>query len=69
MRLLAISDMYIPSGYMADGLGQLREVGIDVEVRAWEHETLIDLQEDNLAIERLPAGSMRSILSLLSLRL
>jgi len=51
MRLLAISDMYIPSGYMADGLGQLREVGIDVEVRAWEHETLIDLQEDNLAIE------------------
>jgi len=51
MKLLAISDMYIPPGFMRDGLAQLRDIGIDVEVRSWEHKTLIDLQEDNLAIE------------------
>ncbi|MBL7154714.1 MAG: 2-hydroxyacid dehydrogenase [Phycisphaerae bacterium] len=51
MKLLAISDLYIPSDFMRDGLARLSEVGIDVEVRHWGHETLIDLQEDNLAIE------------------
>ena len=51
MKLLAISDSYIPRQVMADGLAVLGESGIDVEVRHWEHESLIRLQEDNLRIE------------------
>ena len=51
MKLLAISDTYIPQRFMQEGLVQLQELGIDIEIRHWEHKTLIDLQEDNLAIE------------------
>jgi len=59
MKLLAISDTYIPPGFMADGLAQLRDIGIDIDVRSWEHKTLIDLQEDNLAIEAGGPGAVR----------
>ncbi len=52
MKLLAISDTYIPSPFMRDGFASLAEVGVEVEVRAWEHPTLIELQEANLAIEQ-----------------
>jgi len=51
MRLLAISDTYIPAAFMADGLAPLRDAGIDVHVRHWDHPSLIALQEDNLRIE------------------
>ena len=51
MKLLAISDTYIRPDFMRDGLAMLRSMAIDIEIRHWEHETLIDLQEDNLAIE------------------
>ncbi|TKJ38637.1 MAG: oxidoreductase [Planctomycetes bacterium B3_Pla] len=51
MRLLAISDTYIPADFMRDGLSELKEIGVDVEVRHWGHDSLIDLQQDNLAIE------------------
>ena len=51
MKLLAISDHYIPSTFMQQGLHPLEVLGVKVQVRPWEHETLIQLQEANLAIE------------------
>ncbi|MGL6226906.1 MAG: 2-hydroxyacid dehydrogenase [Thermoguttaceae bacterium] len=52
MKLLAISDHYIQRSFMQDGLQPLSEQGVEVEVRPWEHETLEELQEANLAIEQ-----------------
>jgi D-3-phosphoglycerate dehydrogenase len=52
MRLLAFSDHYIPSKYMQEGYASLAELGVEVEVRSWEHATLVELQEANLAIEQ-----------------
>jgi D-3-phosphoglycerate dehydrogenase len=51
-KLLAISDTYIPSALMQQGFGPLAELGVAVEVRSWEHPTLVDLQQANLAIEQ-----------------
>jgi D-3-phosphoglycerate dehydrogenase len=51
MRLLAISDAYIPAKFMEHGLARLAPLGVEVEVRRWEHETLVELQQANLAIE------------------
>jgi len=51
MKLLAISDTYIPTDFMRDGLSGLSDLGVDIEVRHWGHDSLIDLQQDNLAIE------------------
>jgi D-3-phosphoglycerate dehydrogenase len=52
MKLLAISDTYIPAVYMEQGLKRLESRGIQVEARRWEHPTLVDLQQANLAIEQ-----------------
>ena len=52
MKLLAISDTYIPSQFMRQGFAGLEPLGVEVEVRCWEHPTLIDLQQANLAIEK-----------------
>ncbi len=52
MKLLAISDAYLPAPVMAEGLRSLEGFGIEIEVRRWEHSTLIELQEANLLIER-----------------
>lgn len=52
IRLLAISDTYIPANLMQQGFGPLADVGVSVEVRSWEHPTLVDLQQANLAIEQ-----------------
>ena len=52
MKLLAISDTYIPLEFMQQGLAALEPLGVQVEVRRWEHATLIQLQEANLAIEQ-----------------
>jgi D-3-phosphoglycerate dehydrogenase len=52
MKLLAISDTYIPRPYMQQGLQPLEDLGVEVHVRAWEHATLIELQQANLAIEQ-----------------
>jgi D-3-phosphoglycerate dehydrogenase len=51
MKLLAISDTYIPHELMEQGFGTLADLGVEVEVRRWEHATLIELQQANLAIE------------------
>ena len=52
MKLLAISDTYIPYDYMRQGLAPLEAHGVDIEVRRWEHASLIELQQANLAIEQ-----------------
>jgi D-3-phosphoglycerate dehydrogenase / 2-oxoglutarate reductase len=52
MKLLAISDTYIPAAFMEHGLAGLAPLGVEVEVRRWEHPTLVALQEANLAIEK-----------------
>ncbi|MDY0167653.1 MAG: 2-hydroxyacid dehydrogenase [Thermoguttaceae bacterium] len=52
MKLLAISDTYIPAAFMRDGFASLAELGVEVEVRSWEHPTLEELQEANLVIEQ-----------------
>ncbi|MHC4477084.1 MAG: 2-hydroxyacid dehydrogenase [Planctomycetota bacterium] len=51
MKLLAISDSYIPSEFMNKGLAQLQQFGVDIEVRHWAHPNLVALQQANLAIE------------------
>jgi len=68
MKLLAISDTYIPYPFMEAGFASLRELGVSVEVRRWEHATLVELQEANLAIENggpeavaLPAALMTDL--------
>jgi len=68
MKLLAISDMYIPADLMAEGLARLADLGIEIEVRHWPHKSLIDLQQDNLMIEtggpqavKLPASVTRRL--------
>ena len=52
MKLVAISDHYIPHDIMKRGLASLETLGVEVEVRRWEHETLVELQEANLAVEQ-----------------
>lgn len=52
IRLLGISDTYIPAPFMQQGFGPLAEIGVSVEVRSWEHPTLVDLQQANLLIEQ-----------------
>ena len=51
MKLLAISDLYIPCRYMTEGLASLAEYGIAVDVFPWEHANLEELQEANLKVE------------------
>jgi D-3-phosphoglycerate dehydrogenase / 2-oxoglutarate reductase len=52
MKLLAISDTYIPRAFMQQGFAPLGDLGVSVEVRSWEHALLVDLQKANLAIEQ-----------------
>jgi len=52
MKLLAISDTYIPPPFMRQGLASLRELGVEIDVRHWQHESIIELQQANLAIEK-----------------
>ena len=52
MKLLAISDTYIPRDVMRRGLAALEPLGGEIEVRSWEHPTLVALQEANLLIEK-----------------
>jgi D-3-phosphoglycerate dehydrogenase len=52
MKLLVISDTYIPRRFMEAGFASLAELGVEVQVRCWEHRTLVDLQQANLAIEQ-----------------
>ena len=68
MKLLAISDLYVPADFFRQGLRPLAELGVEVEVRHWRHDSLTDLQQANLAIEQhgpeavpLPAELTRDV--------
>jgi D-3-phosphoglycerate dehydrogenase len=68
MRLLAVSDAYIPPGPMKAGLEGLERRGVGIEVRHWAHPGIVELQKDNLAIEAggpdavpLPAEILRGL--------
>jgi len=52
MKLLAISDAYIPARYLEQGLQPLQDLGVELNVREWQHDSLVDLQQANLAIEQ-----------------
>jgi D-3-phosphoglycerate dehydrogenase len=52
MKLLAISDAYIRQETMRRGFAAVAELGVTVEIRPWEHDNLIALQQANLAIEQ-----------------
>ena len=51
LKLLALSDHYIPKNCMEDGLASLGEYGIETDVFHWKHATLEELQEANLKVE------------------
>jgi D-3-phosphoglycerate dehydrogenase len=51
-KLLAISDSYCSTEFIEQGFTLLADLGVEVEVRRWEHPTLVALQEANLAIEQ-----------------
>ncbi len=51
MKLLALSDAYIPQDFMREGLKPLEELGVQVVIRPWQHASLAMLQEANLQIE------------------
>ncbi|GEB31560.1 2-hydroxyacid dehydrogenase [Brevibacillus parabrevis] len=51
MKVLAIADRFIPSREMGEGLQELEKLGFQVEVREWQHNSLEELQKDNLAVE------------------
>ena len=59
LKLLAISDTYCSAEFVEQGLSTLKDLGVEIEVRHWEHPTLIALQEANLAIEQGGAGCGR----------
>ncbi len=58
MKLLAVSDHYIPESFMREGLSSIKNRGVDVEIRPWEHPTLEELQEANLLIEQQGANAI-----------
>lgn len=52
MKLLAVSDPFIPEKPMARGLDSLKAHGIDVAVRPWPLPDIETLQNINLAVEQ-----------------
>lgn len=52
MKLLAISDEFIPREFMEKGLNGLQKYGIEIDIRQWKHDNLEMLQKDNLIIEK-----------------
>jgi D-3-phosphoglycerate dehydrogenase len=68
MKLLAISDAYLPVRFLEQGLRPLQDLGVELQFREWKHDSLEDLQQANLEIERhgpdavaLPAGLLNDL--------
>lgn len=51
-KCLAIADLFIDQEMMENGLALLKEKGITVEVKNWQHEDLEALQKDNITLEK-----------------
>lgn len=58
MKILAFGDNLITPDMLSNGLLSLKEKGYEVTVRDWSHETVEDLQKDNLLIEQNGANAV-----------
>ncbi|MDA9461439.1 2-hydroxyacid dehydrogenase [Enterococcus mundtii] len=58
MKCLAIADLFIDKKMMDDGLALLKEKGIEVEVKEWQHSDLEALQKDNITLEKRGSESV-----------
>lgn len=58
MKCLAIADLFIDKKMMDDGLALLKEKGIEVEVKEWQHADLEALQKDNITLEKQGSESV-----------
>ncbi|GMA09327.1 oxidoreductase [Tetragenococcus halophilus subsp. flandriensis] len=52
MKCLAIADLFITEEMMKTGLHQLVEKGFEVDIKTWKHDSLEDLQNDNIKLEK-----------------
>ncbi len=52
MKILAIGDGLIPADVMLTGLMDFKKAGAELTVRQWQHNSIEDLQKDNLEIEK-----------------
>ena len=52
MKCLAIADLFITKEMMENGLGELRDRGVDITIKEWLHEDLEALQKDNITLEQ-----------------
>ena len=64
MKLLAISDPFIPEQVMRKGLLSLEEQGIEISVRDWNLPDLETLQNINLAVEQKGPEAVPPVLDL-----
>ncbi|MBO0476690.1 2-hydroxyacid dehydrogenase [Vagococcus sp. DIV0080] len=58
MKVLAISDNLINQEMLKNGLKELVDQGAEVTIKDWSHDTIENLQNDNLAIEQHGANAV-----------
>ncbi len=59
MKVLAVADALIGPEVMASGLADVPALTTDLTIREWHHDRLVDLQEDNLAVEQRGPEAIR----------
>lgn len=59
MNILAIGDQFIRSAVMEAGLEELQGAGNRIVVREWKHDSIEELQRDNLLIEQGGSGAVK----------
>ena len=52
MKCLAIADLFINEQMIEDGLAVLKEKGFEIDVKMLQHDSLEELQEDNIKLEK-----------------
>jgi len=52
LKCLAIADLFIDKKMMTKGLENLKEHGINVTIKMWQHSDLESLQEENIKLEK-----------------
>jgi len=58
MRVLAVADIFIGPIALEQGLAFTPELCEDLTIREWHHNSMVDLQEDNLAVEQRGPGAI-----------
>jgi D-3-phosphoglycerate dehydrogenase len=59
MRIVGVGDLFIPHGYIRDGLAPVAALGHELETLDWRLSGFPELQEINLAVEKGGAGAFR----------